>query len=41
MATVWLAQDLKHQREVAVNVLREDLTASLGKERFLREITIE
>lgn len=40
MATVYLAQDVKHRRPVAVKVLREDLTASLGKERFLREITI-
>ncbi|MFN8572027.1 MAG: protein kinase [Gemmatimonadaceae bacterium] len=40
MATVYLAQDLKHQRMVAVKVLRDDLTASLGKERFLREIAI-
>src|SRR5512143_2816696 len=40
MATVYLAQDLRHNRQVAVKVLREDLTASLGKARFLREITI-
>jgi serine/threonine protein kinase len=40
MATVYLAHDLKHQRQVAVKVLREDLSASLGKERFQREITI-
>ncbi|HEX9895719.1 MAG TPA: serine/threonine-protein kinase, partial [Gemmatimonadales bacterium] len=36
MATVYLALDLKHQRQVAVKVLRPDL--SLGSERFLREI---
>ena len=40
MATVYLAEDLKHQRKVAVKVLREDLTASLGGGRFLREIKI-
>ena len=40
MATVYLAQDLKHQRKVAVKVLRADLAASLGPERFLREVTI-
>ena len=40
MATVYLAQDLKHDRKVAVKVLREELSASLGKERFLREIKV-
>ncbi|MES1259792.1 MAG: protein kinase, partial [Gemmatimonadota bacterium] len=40
MATVYLAQDLKHEREVAIKVLREDLSASLGSGRFLREIKI-
>jgi TolB-like protein/tetratricopeptide (TPR) repeat protein len=40
MATVWLADDVRHHRQVAVKVLREVLTASLAKERFLREITI-
>ena len=40
MATVYLARDLKHDRKVALKVLREDLSASLGKERFLREIKI-
>jgi serine/threonine-protein kinase len=39
MATVYLAQDLKHQRQVAIKVLRPELAASLGAERFLREIT--
>ena len=38
MATVYLAEDLKHQRKVAVKVLRPDLAAPLGPERFLREI---
>jgi serine/threonine-protein kinase len=40
MATVYLAQDLKHHRKVAVKVLRPDLAASLGPERFLREIEV-
>ena len=40
MATVYLAHDLKHDRDVAIKVLREDLAASLGKERFLREIQL-
>ncbi|MGH7581792.1 MAG: protein kinase domain-containing protein [Gemmatimonadales bacterium] len=40
MATVYLAEDLKHHRKVAVKVLREDLAASLGAPRFLREIEI-
>src|SRR5689334_8465400 len=39
MATVYLAQDLKHHRQVAVKVLRPELAASLGHERFVREIT--
>ena len=40
MATVYLAQDLKHHRNVAVKVLRPELAAALGAERFLREIEI-
>ncbi len=40
MATVYLAEDLKLQRKVALKVLRLELAASLGAERFLREITI-
>jgi hypothetical protein len=36
---VYLAQDLKHRRQVAIKVLRPELAASLGRERFLREIT--
>jgi eukaryotic-like serine/threonine-protein kinase len=40
MATVYLAEDLKHQRKVAVKVLRPDLAATLGPDRFIREITI-
>jgi len=39
MATVYLARDVKHQRRVAVKVLRPELAAALGHERFLREIT--
>jgi serine/threonine-protein kinase len=38
MATVYLAQDLKHDRRVAVKVLDPDLAQSIGAERFLREI---
>ena len=38
MATVYLAEDLRHHRRVAIKVLRPDLTAALGAERFLREI---
>ena len=40
MATVFLAQDLKHDRPVALKVLHPELTAALGPERFLREIRI-
>ena len=40
MATVYLAEDLKHHRQVALKVLRPDLAAVLGAERFLREISI-
>jgi tRNA A-37 threonylcarbamoyl transferase component Bud32 len=40
MATVYLAEDLRHTRKVAIKVLREDLAASLGSTRFLREIQI-
>ena len=38
MATVYLAQDLKHDRRVAVKVLRPELAAVIGAERFLSEI---
>jgi len=38
MATVYLAHDLKHQRDVAIKVLHPDLGAALGGERFLSEI---
>jgi serine/threonine protein kinase/Tfp pilus assembly protein PilF len=40
MATVYLAQDCKHDRVVALKVLHPDLAASLGPERFLREIKL-
>src|SRR5258706_6927463 len=40
MATVFLAEDLKHHRSVAIKVLHAELTAALGAERFLREIEI-
>ncbi len=40
MATVYLAEDLRHPRQVAVKVLRPDLAAALGGDRFLREIEI-
>ena len=40
MATVYLAEDLKHHRRVAVKVLRPELAAILGAERFIREIEI-
>ena len=40
MATVYLAEDLRHHRRVALKVLRPDLAATLGPERFLREIEI-
>jgi eukaryotic-like serine/threonine-protein kinase len=38
MATVYLAHDLKHDRRVAIKVLRPELAAVIGAERFLREI---
>jgi eukaryotic-like serine/threonine-protein kinase len=40
MATVWLARDVRHRRPVAVKVLRPELGAILGAERFLREIQL-
>ena len=40
MATVYLARDLKHDRPVALKVLRPELAASLGADRFLREIQV-
>jgi hypothetical protein len=40
MATVYLAKDLRHRRQVGVKVLKPELAASLGTERFLKEIEI-
>ena len=40
MATVHLAEDLKHRREVALKVLKPELTRAVGTERFLREIEV-
>jgi len=40
MATVYLGRDLKHHRAVAIKVLRPELAAALGPERFVREIEI-
>ncbi|MDH3496680.1 MAG: serine/threonine-protein kinase [Gemmatimonadota bacterium] len=40
MAIVFLARDVKHDREVAVKVLKPELAASLGADRFLREIQV-
>ncbi len=40
MATVYLAEDPKHHRRVAVKVLRPELAALLGTERFLNEIKV-
>ncbi len=39
-ATVYLAQDVKHERRVAIKVLRRELAAAVGPERFLREIRL-
>ena len=39
MATVYLAEDLKHKRKVAIKVLKPELAAVLGAERFVVEIT--
>ena len=39
MATVYLAEDLKHRRKVAIKVLRAELAAVIGAERFVSEIT--
>jgi serine/threonine-protein kinase len=39
-AVVYLARDLKHHRPVAIKVMKPELAAALGAERFLREIEI-
>ena len=38
MATVYLAQDVKHERKVALKILKPELAAVIGAERFLTEI---
>jgi eukaryotic-like serine/threonine-protein kinase len=40
MATVYLARDVRHERAVAIKVLRPELAASIGADRFLREIRV-
>jgi serine/threonine protein kinase len=40
MAMVYLAQDLKHERKVALKVLKPELAHAVGSDRFLREIRI-
>src|SRR5919205_90745 len=40
MATVYLAEDLKHHRKVALKVLRPELAATMGPQRFFREIEV-
>jgi serine/threonine-protein kinase len=40
VATVYRATDLKHQRPVAIKVLRPELAATVGSDRFLREIEL-
>jgi serine/threonine-protein kinase len=40
MAVVYLARDVKHGRDVAVKIIRPELAAALGRDRFLREIAI-
>src|SRR5262245_65203785 len=38
MATVYLAQDLRHDRQVAVKVMKPDIVATVGADRFVKEI---
>ena len=40
MATVYLARDLRHSRQVALKVLRDDLAATVGAERFFHEVQV-
>jgi Tfp pilus assembly protein PilF len=40
MATIWLARDNQHQREVAIKVLHPDLAGALGADRFVRELRL-
>ena len=40
MAIVWLAEDVRHRRRVAIKVLHAELSAVIGPERFLKEIEL-
>ena len=40
MATVYLAEDIRHRRRVALKILRPDISATIGSDRFVREIEI-
>ena len=40
MATVYLAHDLRHDRDVAIKVFRPQLAAALGSERFLGRVAV-
>jgi hypothetical protein len=40
MATVYVAEDLKHHRKVALKVLKPEIAATIGAQRFLREIEL-
>ena len=40
MATVYLARDLRHERQVALKVLRPELAATMGPDRFLQEVRV-
>ncbi|HEV8613692.1 MAG TPA: protein kinase [Gemmatimonadales bacterium] len=40
MATVYLADDLRHQRKVAIKVVRSEISAGMGTDRFLGEIRL-
>jgi eukaryotic-like serine/threonine-protein kinase len=40
MATVWLARDLRHDRLVAIKVIRPELAGAMGGDRFLREVQL-
>lgn len=40
MATVYLAHDIRHDRSVAIKVLRSDIAQTIGADRFLREIQL-
>jgi serine/threonine-protein kinase len=40
MATVWLARDTLHDRRVAIKIIRQELAAAIGTDRFVREIQL-